>query len=174
GDLRLFSETVDEISSRLDLREPNKAAVETIAAEVSQHYDVEGQGAPFEAVIASATGVGKTYILIGAVELFAAAYGVRDFVIVTPGRTILNKTKDNFTPGHPKSLLAPMGFQPIVITSDNFNSPAMRSAMDDPLQVKAYLFTVQALINPESNVSRKTHKFQEGLGEEFYAHLQSI
>ncbi len=30
---------------------------------------------PFEAVIDSATGVGKTYILAGAMELFAAAYG---------------------------------------------------------------------------------------------------
>lgn len=174
AELRLFSETVDELASRLDLREPNKAAVETIAAEVSQRYDVEGKAAPLEAVIVSATGVGKTYILIAAMELFAAAYGVRDFVIVTPGRTILNKTKDNFTPGHQKSLLGPMSFQPVVITSDNFNTPAMRAAMNDPLQVKVYLFTVQALINPESNVARKTHKFQEGLGEEFYTHLQSI
>jgi type III restriction enzyme len=174
GELRLFSESVDEIAARLDLREPNKAAVETIAAEVSQYYDVDGKASPFEAVIDSATGVGKTYILIGAMELFAAAYGVRDFVVVTPGRTILNKTKDNFTPGHPKSLLGPMSFQPVVITSDNFNTPAMRAAMDDALRVKVYLFTVQALINPESNVARKTHKFQEGLGEEFYAHLQSI
>ena len=41
-------------------------------------------------------------------------------------------------------------------------------------QVKIYLFTVQSLIKPESKTGRKTHKFQEGLGTEFYAHLQSI
>ena len=60
----------------------------------------------------------------------------------------------------------------MVITSDNFNTPAMRAAMDDDGQVKVYLFTVQSLLKPESTVGRKTHKFQEGLGTEFYAHLQ--
>jgi type III restriction enzyme len=173
SELRLFEDSVAEIAARLDLRDPNREAVQTLAAEVSQWYDVDAKQAPFEAVIDSATGVGKTYILAGAMELFAVD-GVRDFVIVTPGRTILNKTRDNFTPGHPKSLLGPMSFQPVVVTADNFNTPAMRAAMDDEDQVKIYLFTVQSLIRPESNVARKTHKFQEGLGTEFYAHLQAV
>ena len=50
----------------------------------------------------------------------------------------------------------------------------MRTAMEDPEQVKLYVFTVQALLKPESKVGRKTHKFQEGLGEAFYAHLQGV
>lgn len=174
GSLALFEDVIAEIAARLDLREPNREAVRTINAAVSQYYDVEEQLPPFEAVIDSATGVGKTYILAGAMELFAGAYGVHDFVIVTPGRTILEKTKDNFTPGHPKSLLGPMSFQPVVITSDNFATPAMRAAMDDDSQVKLYLFTVQSLIRPETKQGRKTHKFQEGLGTEFYGYLQSI
>jgi type III restriction enzyme len=174
GELQLSEDSVAEIAARLDLREPNREAVQTLAAEVSQHYDVDGNEPPFEAVIDSATGVGKTYILAGAMELFAIADGVRDFVIVTPGRTILDKTRDNFTPGHPKSLLGPMSFRPVVITAENFNTPVMRAAMDDEGQVKVYLFTVQSLIQPESKVGRRTHKFQEGLGTEFYAHLQAI
>ncbi len=174
ADLQLFEDAIAEISARLDLREPNREAVQTLAAEVSQYYDVDGDLPPFEAVIDSATGVGKTYILTGSMELFAATYGVRDFVVVTPGRTILEKTRDNFTPGHPKSLLGPMSFRPVVITSDNFATPAMRTAMDNDSQVKVYLFTVQSLIKPESKIGRKTHKFQEGLGTEFYAHLQGI
>jgi type III restriction enzyme len=174
ADLQLFEDAIAEISARLDLREPNREALQTLAAEVSQYYDVDGDLPPFEAVIDSATGVGKTYILTGSMELFAATYGVRDFVVVTPGRTILDKTRDNFTPGHPKSLLGPMSFRPVVITSDNFATPAMRSAMDDDSQVKVYLFTVQSLITPESKTGRKTHKFQEGLGTEFYGHLQGI
>jgi type III restriction enzyme len=174
AELRLFEDAVAEIAARLDLRDPNRDAVQTLAAEVSQHYDVEGEQPPFEAVIDSATGVGKTYILAGSMELFAAAYGVRDFVIVTPGRTILEKTRDNLTPGHPKSLLEPMSFRPVVITSDNFATPAMRTAMDDPGRVKVYLFTVQSLIRPETKNNRKTHEFQEGLGTELYAHLQRI
>ena len=62
-----------EIAARLDLREPNREAVQTLAAEVSQYYDIDEERSPFEAVIDSATGVGKTYILTGSMELFAAA-----------------------------------------------------------------------------------------------------
>jgi type III restriction enzyme len=172
ADLQLFEDGIAEIGARLDLRDPNLEALQTLAAEVSQHYDVNQAPPPFEAVIDSATGVGKTYILTGAMELFTATQEVQDFVIITPGRTILEKTKDNFTPGHPKSLLGPMSFRPVVITADNFATPAMRSAMDDESQVKIYLFTVQSLLKPEAKTNRKTYKFQEGLGTEFYTYLQ--
>lgn len=172
GTLDLHQEAIAEIAARLDLREPNRLAVETLAAEVSQHYDVDAKPPPFEAVFDVATGVGKTFILAGAMELLVAAHGVRDFVIITPGSTILNKTLANLTPGHPKSLLGPMSFQPVVVTTENFASPAMRTAMDDDTQVKVYLFTVQSLIRPKSKSARKVHKFQEGLGGEFYEQLK--
>jgi type III restriction enzyme len=172
AELELFEDAIAEIASRLDLREPNQEALETLAAEVSQYYDADERTPPFEAIIDSATGVGKTYILTGAMELFAATQEVRDFVVITPGRTILNKTKDNFTPGHPKSLLEPMSFRPVVITADNFATPVMRAAMDDENQIKIYLFTVQSLLKPEAKTNRKTYKFQEGLGTEFYKYLQ--
>ncbi|MCZ7537792.1 MAG: hypothetical protein M5T61_18975 [Acidimicrobiia bacterium] len=93
-------------------------------------------------------------------ELFATAYGVRDFAIVTPGRTILEKTRDNLTPGHRKSLLGPMSFTPVVVTAENFATPVMRAAMDDPTRVKVYLFTVQSLIKPEAKTGRKTREFR--------------
>jgi len=166
-------ELLDGVSSRLDLREPNMRAVETLAAELSQHFDVDGRPAPFEGIIDSATGVGKTYILAGAIE-YLAATGVRNFAVITPGRTILDKTVANFTPGHRKSLLGGMEVSPVVITSENFNTAAMRSAMDDPTQVKLFIFTVQALTKPKTETGRKTHKFQEGLGRAFYAHLDEL
>lgn len=174
ADLRLFPDTIAEIAARLDLREPNAEAVQSLAAEVSQFYDVDAGEPPFECVIDSATGVGKTYILAAAMELFATAYGVRDFAIVTPGRTILEKTRDNLTPGHRKSLLGPMSFTPVVVTAENFATPVVRAAMDDPTQVKVYLFTVQSLIKPEAKTGRRTREFQEGLGTELYGHLQSV
>ncbi len=160
------------IASRLDLREPNLRAIETLAVELHQHFDVEAKDAPFEGVIDSATGVGKTYILAGAVE-YLAAVGVRNFAVITPGRTILEKTVANFTPGTRKSLLGGMEVSPVVITSDNFNTAAMRSAMDDPSRVKLFIFTVQALTKPTTKTGRKTHKFQEGLGRAFYEHLDA-
>jgi type III restriction enzyme len=50
----------------------------------------------------------------------------------------------------------------------------MRAAMDDSEQVKLFIFTVQALLKPTTEVGRKTHKFQEGLGKGFYEHLDDL
>jgi len=67
-----------------------------------------------------------------------------------------------------------MEVRPVVVTSENFATPVMRAAMEDPEQVKLLIFTVQALLKPLSKVGRKTHTFLEGLEEAFYAHLQGL
>jgi type III restriction enzyme len=164
---------IEAIAARLDLRQPNKEALESVVATLAQHYDLDEKEPPFECVVDVATGVGKTYIMAAAIE-YLAVDGIRDFAVIAPGRTILDKTVANFTPGSAKSLLGGMEVTPVVITSDNFATAAMRAAMDDPEQVKLYIFTVQALLKPETKVGRKTHKFQEGLGTAFYTHLQSL
>ncbi len=164
---------IEAIAASLDLRQPNKEALESIVFEIARHYELDREPPPFEAVADVATGVGKTYVLASAIE-YLALDGVRNFAVITPGRTILDKTVDNFSIGHPKSLLVGMDTRPVVITIDNFATAAMRAAMDDPAQVKLFIFTVQALLRPQSKVGRKTHKFQEGLGEAFYAHLQGL
>lgn len=159
------------ITARLDLRQPNREALESIAFEVGNHFDIDHKPAPYRCVIDSATGVGKTFILAAAMEYFAAE-GTRNFAVITPGRTILEKTQGNFTPGHPKSLLGGMEVKPVVITSENFASAAMRAAMEDPEQVKLYIFTVQSLTKPGTKQGKKTHDFNESLGEAFYQALQ--
>ncbi len=174
GELQLHQDAVAEISARLSLRAPNQLAIETLDAELSQHFDVEAGQLPFEVIVDVATGVGKTYILAGAMELMVEAYDITNFVIIAPGSTILKKTKDNFTQNHPKSLLGPMSFDPLVITAENFSSPAVAAAIDDPNLVKIYLFTVQSLLRPTAKQNRKVHQFQEGLGAQFYSHLQAI
>lgn len=166
--------TLEEIAARLDLREPNQEALISIALALTDHYDRFGKPPTFEGVIDSATGVGKTYVLAAAIEYLALVRGIRNFAVVTPGRTILEKTVGNFRVGHPKSLLGPMVVRPVVITADNFTSPAMRASMDDPEQVKLYVFTVQSLVRPETKLGRRTHKFQEGLGSAFYQYLQNL
>lgn len=166
------TDLLEGVASRLDLREPNKSAVESLAAEMAQWFEADERPPPFEGIIDAATGVGKTYILAAAIEYFAAL-GTRNFAVITPGRTILEKTEANFTNGHPKSLLGGMEVEPVVITSDNFATAAMRAAMDDPEQVKLFIFTVQSLTKPTTEMGRKTHKFQEGLGKAFYDHLDA-
>ena len=162
---------VAAITARLELREPNRVALETIAVRISQHFDVEDRPPPFRAVIDAATGVGKTYILAAVMD-YLAIDGVRNFAVITPGRTILEKTQANFTPGHAKSILGGMEVEPVVVTSENFTSAAIRNAMDDPEKVKLYVFTVQSLTKPGTKQGKKTHDFNENLGEAFYAALQ--
>lgn len=171
--LDIDEDLIEEISSRLDLREPNREALESLVFELAQHYSVENRPPPFEAVIDAATGVGKTYIIAAAIE-YLAARGVRNFSVIAPGRTILDKTVANFTPGNPKSLLASMQATPHLVTSENFSSPAVRAAMDDDAQTKLYVFTVQSLTAPTTKQGRRTHEFQEGLGAGFYKHLAGL
>ena len=130
---------------------------------LSQHVDVERRPPPFEAVIDAATGVGKTYIMAAAIDYFAAR-GHSSFAIVAPGRTILEKTVANFTPGHRRSLLGGMEVEPLVVTSENF------ATVDhaEPDRVRLYVFTVQSLVKPTGKQGRKTHTFHESLGEAFY------
>lgn len=79
---------VDDIAARLDLRDPNRRAVEAVA----RHLDSDPPGV--ELVCDLATATGKTFIAAGVIDYLAAA-GVRNVLIVCPGTTILRKTVDN-------------------------------------------------------------------------------
>lgn len=176
AEVKELSELVDEdriaaVAAALDLRDPNRRALESIVSEVAFHYEVAGREGMFEGVVDVATGVGKTYAAAATIEYYAGE-GVRNFVIVAPGRTILNKTIDNFTAGHRKSVLVGMETEPFVITTDNFDSPRVAAALEDESVVKLFIFTVQSLLAPaNSDRGRKTREFQEGLGKAFYDHL---
>lgn len=166
-------ECLEAVSARLELRAPNKEALDSLIFELAQHYQVDGKPSPFECVIDSATGVGKTYILVGGIE-YLAAQGARNFVVIAPGSTIRDKTIAHFTPGHRKSLLASMESKPYVVTADNFDTAATRAVLDDDSRVKVYVFTVQSLTAPTTKQGRKTHEFREGLGAGFYHHLSQL
>ncbi len=166
-------DVLEAVAGTLSLREPNKEAVQSIAFEIAQHYDVDSRPRPFEGVVDSATGVGKTYVFAGAVEYLAQARGVRNFVLIAPSRVILNKTIEQFTAGHRKSLLAHINAPVTLVTADNFDSPAMAALMDDDSRVKVYVFTVQALLRPKKKSDKRTHTFQEGLGAGLYDRIKN-
>jgi type III restriction enzyme len=160
------------VAKRLDLREPNREAVESIAFELARHFDIERRPAPFEGVVDSATGMGKTYIFAGTMEYLALAEGVRNFALIAPSRTILEKTVAQLTPGHPKSITNGMNAPLVMVTADNFNTPSMAAAMDDDSRVKLFVFTVQSLLKPTTKAGRRTHDFQEGLGSGLYQKMR--
>ena len=173
GDIDIDLDRLEEVASRLDLRKPNREALESLAFEMSQHFDVDGRPAPFECVIDSATGVGKTYILLGGIEYFAAR-GMRNFAVIAPGSTIRDKTVAHFTAGDRKSLLEHADSKPVLITIDNFNTPAIKEILDDDSKTKVYVFTVQSLTAPTTNQGRRVRRFQESLGDGLYQHLAGL
>ncbi|MFG2779228.1 DEAD/DEAH box helicase family protein [Streptomyces prunicolor] len=171
GELQFQADLLNEVAHRFDLREPNRKAIESVILRTSDHYDVQEQIPPFECIVDSATGVGKTYVMAGLMEYLAGAEKpVRNFLLLAPGRTIRDKSVKNFTPGNPKSLRPLMRSDPYVITAENFDSQAARVAMDDTLVTKLYIFTVQALTSATGE-GRATHVSAENLGASFYERL---
>src|SRR5581483_5185771 len=120
----LDSGLLAEIDGMLDLRTPNRDAVETLAYELWRHYQQDGHQHPFEGVIDSATGVGKTFVIVAAVEYLARAQGVRDFVVGAPSRVVLDKTIEQFTRGSRRSIVDRLSVPIELITAENFNTPA--------------------------------------------------
>ncbi len=155
-----------EVSDRLDLRVPNAEALDAVA----RRFD-DADGQPFEVVCDLATAVGKTYLAAGLIEYLADA-GVRNVLVVVPGSTILNKTVANFTDGHPKSLTGAMSSDPLVITSETFNTGRVAAALGNEDRLKLYVFTVQSLIRPKAKTSRKVRDHQEWLGTGLYQRLK--
>ena len=175
GELQFQPDLLNEVAHRMDLREPNRKAVESVLLRTSDHYDVQGKTEPYECIVDSATGVGKTYVMAGLMEYLAGAeIPVRNFLLLAPGRTIRDKSIHNFTPGNPKSLRHVLRSNPVVITADNFDTQATRIAMDDPALTKLYIFTVQALTSSTGEEGRATHEPQENLGMSFFQYLSQL
>ncbi|MBT2515580.1 DEAD/DEAH box helicase family protein [Arthrobacter sp. ISL-30] len=172
--LDIDQELLAQIGAQMNLRTPNEQALETIVAGISEHFDDRQLPAPYEGVVASATGVGKTFVMASAIDYLAQAKGWSNFVVVVPGSTIREKTVANFTPGSSKSLTDAMGVKTVLVTAENFDTPAMAQAITNPDVVKIFVLTVQILLRPEaSETSRRAHLYMEGLGGELYEILQS-
>lgn len=171
GELNIDLELIQIISHQMDLRAPNAEAVQDIAVAISDHYDRREATGTFEGVVASATGVGKTFVIGATIDYLAQARDWTNFVIVVPGRTILQKTIDNFTPGAGRDISKLLGVRTVLVTAENFDSPEIARQLEDRNVVKVFVFTVQALLRPTDALRRRTRSFSEGLGAELYQWL---
>lgn len=157
---------IEDIAARLDLREPNRKAVFAVA-------EVLNRAEPgVEMVCDLATATGKTYIAAGLIDYLAAA-GVRNVMIVCPGTTILNKTINNFSPGHPKFVKG-LDVRPTIVTAEDFQRGSVSEALRTSTDFKLFVFNVQQLIRPTANNSRKVRDYDETLGASLYEHLQDV
>jgi len=149
----------------MDLRAPNKAALSKIVESI--HAD------EFREVVCDlATGVGKTYLAAALVD-YLATQGIRNVLLVTPGRTIQDKTIANFTPGSPKYVPGAENYQPLLITAENCSRGQVGDALHEPDTLKLFVFNVQQLIRPAANMSRKVRDMDEVIGGDLYSHLQA-
>jgi len=155
---------VAEVAAAMTLRRPNEAALTRVAEAIRD-------GGGREVVCDLATGVGKTYLAASLID-YVARKGVRNVLIVVPGRTILDKTIANFTPGAAKHIEG-AEIEPLVITADNFQRSEIGDALHDPNRLKLFIFTVQVLLKPGEKVSRRTRDDDEHIGGALYEHLRN-
>lgn len=156
---------IDMVAANFDLRDPNKRALDGLVAHIAEHQSPD---ATVEAVTNLATGVGKTYLMAALID-YLAHQGVRNVLVVTPGRTIYGKTLQNFEQASPK-YIAGADHPPFVITPDNFRTAAVARALDDPRVTTVAVFTIQSMLG-RSDAARKTQQPDENLGEAFYERL---
>lgn len=155
---------INDIAARLDLRDSNKdalsAVIRTIAASAFR-----------EVVCDLATGVGKTYIMAALVD-YLAAQGVRNVLIVTPGKTIQDKTIANFTPGSRKYVPG-MDAAPRLITAETSRTGRIGDDLRDPGVLKLFVFNIQQLIAPSAGISRRMRTLDELIGTDLHSYLRS-
>ncbi|HET7386779.1 MAG TPA: DEAD/DEAH box helicase family protein [Nocardioidaceae bacterium] len=156
---------VEHVAHVLDLRRPNRDALDKIA----QALDVAAPGT--ELVADLATGVGKTYIAGGLLDYLYAS-GVSNVVIVTPGSTIQRKTVDNLTPGHRKYLRG-LQSNPLVVTLDSLERGEVGAALEDTERFKVFVLTVQSLLRPNTKDARRAYREHETIGVALYEYLQA-
>lgn len=153
---------IDAVAANFDLREPNRRALDGLVSHIAVHQD---PNETVEVVTNLATGVGKTYLMAALID-YMAHQGVRNFLVATPGKTILSKTLENFDAASQK-YIAGAEHRPFVFTRDNFRTANASRAFDDPKQVKVGVFTIQSLLG-STKEDRKVRRQDENLGTALY------
>ncbi|CAG8610276.1 8298_t:CDS:1, partial [Ambispora leptoticha] len=139
------------ISKKLELRQPNKEAVQTF---LEHYYNSENNPEKLsEYILSVATGVGKTYIIATILNYLTETEKITNFLIVAPGKIIREKTINNFSLNKPNSLADKITIKPpYIIDIKNFHT----AKTTDKNSVKLFIFTVQSLTQAKGKTARKT------------------
>jgi type III restriction enzyme len=162
---------VDDLTSRFQLRKPNADGLDSVIHALSRQDECE------QVVLDIATGVGKTWLLAALLE-YAAASGVKNLLVVLPGKTVRTKTIANFTRGA-SGFIEGAEIEKAVITPQNFDQHS--TTIRDKDVVKLFLMNVHHLVQqdtndyvkPDSTTAKnlRTARPQEMLGESLLSHL---
>ncbi|QWD84113.1 DEAD/DEAH box helicase family protein [Polynucleobacter sp. MWH-P3-07-1] len=192
--------SVNAISSRLSLRQPQRDSLEILAhileknppvkggdlvAELAKVQEAYPNVASFDREFVSlcfalATGVGKTRLMGAFMALLYTQYGVRNFFVLAPNLTIYNKLITDFSPASPKYVLN--GLQefannpPLVITGDNYDSGIdVGSGRLNQDEVTINVFNV-AKISSEVRGGKapRIKRLSEYIGQSYFEYLASL
>jgi type III restriction enzyme len=192
--------SVNAISSRLSLRQPQRDSLEILAHILEINPPVKGGDltaklanvqeafpnvASFDREFVSlcfalATGVGKTRLMGAFMALLYTQYGVRNFFVLAPNLTIYNKLITDFSPASPKYVLN--GLQefannpPLVITGDNYDSGIdVGSGRLNEDEVTINVFNV-AKISSEVRGGKapRIKRLSEYIGQSYFEYLASL
>src|SRR3954470_11237478 len=162
--------TLDNISKKLELRQPNQQAVQAF---LNHYYQTKNQNSEklAEYILSVATGVGKTYIMAAILNYLAQAEKKTNFLIVAPGKIIREKTINNFSLNKPNSLVDKLTIKtPHIIDIKNFHT----AKTTDKNSVKLFIFTIQSLTQARGKTARKTSNYDELLGQSLRDHLSKL
>ena len=169
-----------DLAQRMSLRLPQKNSLDRLAAAVEaaglkkgvttdeletqlaavRALDYEGVTLPGAAdydwpflsfAFALATGVGKTRLMGAIIAYLYRVKGLRNFVVIAPGKTVYEKLIADFTEGTPKYVFKGLScfasLKPIVVTGDTYQNGAGIVAGQDLLghSIVINVFTIQKL-----------------------------
>lgn len=172
---------VEELSSRFDLRTPNREALTQLVKRLDA-----GEYTPLDQLMLDlATGVGKTFVMAAFIE-YLNRQGHRNVMVVTPNTVVQDKTVRDFSHGSERYI---DGFtrHPVMVTPDNAQGFALaestRSIFTTDEASMLYVFNVQQLFPPKDGGKsqatgqeaqrRKTWRWQEEYGS-LMDHLRSL
>lgn len=168
------SDLIEAISSDFDLRAPNKEALRQLIFTLDGDYDPAVMQ-----VLNMATGVGKTYLMAAFIE-YLRIQGIRNVVVITPGKIVQAKTVYNFRQGN-SHYIEGAQVPPMIVTPKDYTAWQERLngqtslTFDRSAPMLMFIFNIQQLIAPSKSEGethgksqdadrRKTRKFDENTG----------
>lgn len=134
---------------------------------------------------ALATGVGKTRLMGAIIAYLYRVKGLRNFVVVAPGKTIYEKLIADFSPGSPKYVFKGLACfatkKPVIVTGDTYQGGAGLLDGQDLLghSIAVNIFNIQKL-NERGDSHDDTQKeiakirrLNENIGQSYFDYLKS-
>ncbi|MFJ5717287.1 DEAD/DEAH box helicase family protein [Neobacillus sp. NPDC093127] len=194
---------INNISSRLSLRKPQKESLEILAdiletIELGRHgldsvkNELEKISSLYPSVadferdfpslcFALATGVGKTRLMGAFIAYFYIAKKMKNFFVLAPNLTIYNKLIQDFTPNTSKYVfkgIAELSInQPIIITGDNYEEGVgvRKQSLFGEDEIHINIFNISK-INSEvrGGKSPRIKRLSEYIGQSYFEYLASL